>query len=333
MVVPVYNAADVIERCLDSVLAQTLDGVEVICVDDESSDDSLEILRRYEREHPGQVRVLTQTNQGQGATRNRGMDVARGTYLAFLDNDDYLDPDFLERCYRQLEDTGADVVCCGYRRVEPDGRVLQERLPVDGPFFPYSLVAPWSKVYRRALVADNQITFPAIVFGEDSVFTVRVLDATDKVTVVACAGYVWLNTPTSTSNVLMTGLDNVREPVRELLTLLTQVPGRSPSYEYYYIKNAIFLLLHLGRVDPAEVFVRHHRELMAQVADTVRHPLRRAVFGPRGDTWTIRTIVAVYMLVHRAHLTGLFARVYAWLGPGRRPGFQHLRGADRRRAS
>lgn len=326
MVIPVYNAADVIERCLDSILAQTLDGVEVICVDDESSDGSLEILRRYEREHPEQVRVRTQTNQGQGATRNRGMQMARGTYLAFVDNDDYLDPDFLQRCWRQLEDTGADVVCCGYRRVEPDGRVLQERLPVDGPFFPYSLVAPWSKVYRRQLVVDNHIVFPPLVFGEDSVFTVRVLDATDKVTTVPCAGYVWLNTPTSTSNVLMTGLDNVREPVRTLLGMLTEVTGRSPSYEYYYVKNAVFLLLHLGRVDPAPVFVHHHRELMALVDATVRHPLRRAVFPPRGDTFTIRTIVAAYMLMHRARLIGLFARVYAWLGTGRRPGFQHLRG-------
>ena len=89
VIVPVYNAQDYLEQCIVSILEQTLQEIEVICVDDSSTDRSLEILKKYEKED-SRMRVLTQPNSGAGAARNRGLSQASGEYLSFLDADDFL---------------------------------------------------------------------------------------------------------------------------------------------------------------------------------------------------------------------------------------------------
>ena len=85
VVIPIYNAAEFLEECLDSVLQQSLTDIEVICVDDGSPDNSLEILKKYEKQD-ARLRIISQPNQGAGAARNNGMANAKGEYLCFLDS-------------------------------------------------------------------------------------------------------------------------------------------------------------------------------------------------------------------------------------------------------
>lgn len=98
VVIPVYNVADYLSECLNSILNQTLEDIEVICVDDGSTDGSLDILRHYE-EHDMRLQVLTQKHMTAGAARNTGLDRARGEYVIFLDADDFFAPDMLEKTY------------------------------------------------------------------------------------------------------------------------------------------------------------------------------------------------------------------------------------------
>ena len=108
VIIPVYNAEKYLRGCMDSVLSQTLRELEVICVDDGSTDGSAAILEEY-AEKDSRVRVLRQENKGAGAARNLGID-AKGEYVAFVDADDSLCPDSLEPLYRQAKRTGADVI-------------------------------------------------------------------------------------------------------------------------------------------------------------------------------------------------------------------------------
>ena len=87
VVLPVYNVGKYLRQCMDSIVGQTLEEIEIICVDDGSSDDSPQILQEYARKDP-RVRVICQQNQGAGAARNHGLSVAQGEYLSFLDSDD-----------------------------------------------------------------------------------------------------------------------------------------------------------------------------------------------------------------------------------------------------
>ena len=123
VIIPVYNTARFLSACLDSVLDQTFADTEIICVDDGSTDDSLQILRRYEK-RDGRVKVLTQRNARQGAARNRGLEIAAGRYVMFVDSDDWLDNDALEVLCRRAAADDADIVLTGTRLYDENGGSL-----------------------------------------------------------------------------------------------------------------------------------------------------------------------------------------------------------------
>lgn len=108
VVIPVYNAEKFLDDCLTTLIKQSLQEIEILCVNDGSTDGSLEVLRRYEKED-ARIRVFTQENQGAGAARNLGLAQAKGDYLSFLDADDFYEPDMLEQAYKVAKEKDADV--------------------------------------------------------------------------------------------------------------------------------------------------------------------------------------------------------------------------------
>ena len=112
VIIPVYNTEAHLNACLDGVLSQNIPNLEVICVDDGSTDRSLEVLREYAARDP-RVVVLTQKNSFAGVARNHGLEVARGEYVAFLDSDDQFLPGALEGLYAQAKEHDLDVIKAG----------------------------------------------------------------------------------------------------------------------------------------------------------------------------------------------------------------------------
>ncbi|MFR5028212.1 MAG: glycosyltransferase family 2 protein [Coprococcus sp.] len=109
VILPVYNVSDYLRQCMDSIVGQTLKDIEIICVDDGSTDDSLAILKEYEAKDQ-RVKVIQQANAGAGAARNKGLEIATGEYLSFLDSDDFFEPDMLEKAWSKAHETRAQVV-------------------------------------------------------------------------------------------------------------------------------------------------------------------------------------------------------------------------------
>ena len=103
VVIPVYNVEKYLEQCLDSVIAQSFEDIEVICVNDGSTDSSLEILKRY-ADNDSRIKIISQKNKGAGAARNVGIENAAGEYVYFMDSDDYLNSDAFERLNGFLDD-------------------------------------------------------------------------------------------------------------------------------------------------------------------------------------------------------------------------------------
>lgn len=136
VIVPVYNVQEYLGKCLSSLTAQTLKDIEIICVDDGSTDDSLAILKRFAKKDK-RVKILTQNNQYAGVARNAGLKVAKGEFLSFLDADDFFETDMLEEMYNNAKDNEADIVVCGYcqynQNVGSDTVVhnLNSKLPLD----------------------------------------------------------------------------------------------------------------------------------------------------------------------------------------------------------
>lgn len=118
VIVPVYNVEALLPRCLDSIVAQTLRDIEIICVNDGSPDRSIDVLNRYAAQDD-RIVVIPQENRGLGGARNRGVEAARGEYLLFVDSDDWIDPDYCERLHAAACSEDADVACASILKTRP----------------------------------------------------------------------------------------------------------------------------------------------------------------------------------------------------------------------
>ena len=126
MIVPVYNAESYLRICLDSILQQSLEEIEILAVDDGSKDQSAKILREYEKKYPDKIHVIYQENQGQSAARNHALAMASGEFVAFVDSDDYIGKDFLKRMYNTAIEKKSDMVMCNYTKVTERGEIIQK---------------------------------------------------------------------------------------------------------------------------------------------------------------------------------------------------------------
>ena len=126
LIIPIYNTSKYLSQCLDSVLSQTLKEIEIICIDDGSTDNSIKILKNYANAD-SRIKIITQQNSGAGFARNNGIKNASGEYIAFLDSDDYyLDTDVLESLYENAKKN--NVLICGgeFAELRPDGTIFSQ---------------------------------------------------------------------------------------------------------------------------------------------------------------------------------------------------------------
>ena len=199
VVIPVYNIAPHLRQCLDSVMNQTLRELEIICVDDGSTDDSPKILAQYAAQD-SRVRVIAQKNAGPGAARNTGMAKATGKYLVFLDSDDWIEPSMLEKMVRSADETGAEIVICKSVEFDTDtGKnrpsewmLKTELLPglefepkdIAEHIFQFTYGWPWDKLYRTDFVRRESLSYPRLPNSEDLVFVFQSLVLARKISVV-----------------------------------------------------------------------------------------------------------------------------------------------------
>lgn len=194
IVIPIYNASPYLASCLCSVANQSYRELEVILVDDGSTDDSAKVAQSFV-EADSRFHLYKQSNQGAAVARNIGMRYAQGEYLAFIDADDYILPDYIEQLVNAVTD--ADVVQCGYQRFADDGHILH----TDYPRSAYKLTSPDMRLYRLGWLKQHHIDFPEGYVYEDVLFSLRVWAAKPRIVVLPYVGYQYrLNEHSVTSH-------------------------------------------------------------------------------------------------------------------------------------
>jgi len=183
VIIPVYNMAKDgnLNFCLDSIINQDYKDLEIIAVNDASTDNSLEILREYERRYPEKVKVVTyKDNRHQGGARNEGIKYATGEWIGFIDSDDWVAADYFSKLIAKGEETGADVVGCTFNLVNKHtfevGKIAKTNtIDQSGEFdtekrkrFLENNGSSVTKIYRASLIRDNNLSFPEHIFYEDN---------------------------------------------------------------------------------------------------------------------------------------------------------------------
>ncbi|MDO4199570.1 MAG: glycosyltransferase [Clostridia bacterium] len=168
VVVPVYNGEKYLDKCLDSLTSQTLNDIEIICVNDGSKDNSLNKLKEHQEKDP-RIIIIDQKNSGEAGARQRGLDEAKGEYVAFVDQDDYVDKNAYETAYNSIIENDADIVVYGWRNfTEGNNKIIRNDCKFNNKIIfedwfeaktERASIYVWNKLYKRSLITDNNIRF------------------------------------------------------------------------------------------------------------------------------------------------------------------------------
>jgi glycosyltransferase involved in cell wall biosynthesis len=233
VIVPAYNAEKYIRKCLDSLLCQTKKDIEIIAVNDGSKDCTLDILNEYSEKYPSIVKVISQENQGLSITRNNGIKIAEGKYIAFVDSDDYVKPNMLEKLYNKAIEGDYDVVCSDVDCIYPN-KVLSVSSGINFETDALSIeqkkilllnlyVVVWNKLYKKEVFTKDVMFEPGIWF-EDVLFLHKIVPNLNKISFVNESFYQYLQ---NTSSITYT----YSEKLKDINVMLDKV------VEYYKEKG------------------------------------------------------------------------------------------------
>lgn len=178
IVVPVYNVEDYLEKCLLSIVNQTLTDIEIIVVIDGSSDNSLKIARAFAEQYPQKVKVYEKPNGGLSDARNFGLQFCKGEYIGFIDSDDYIENTMYEKLYTEAREKACDIVSCDYyvEYSETDKRVVSGKIATDKKERYIDMkAAAWNKLYSASLLQNSNVLFPVGLIYEDTNFFLKLL--------------------------------------------------------------------------------------------------------------------------------------------------------------
>lgn len=327
IVVPFYKTEAYLDRCMESLLAQTLDGIEVVCVNDGSPDGCPSRLREYEAAHPGVVRVVDKPNGGLWAARWSGTDVARGKYVAYLDSDDHVAPGFAEDFWRVAELEGADIVVCGFNRVEEGtGKLLSTEMVDAKPSFlahedPGRLIeinpAAWNKCFRRDLLLRmHRLAEPPAILEDVTLSQLAYLASDKPVAFTGKAPYQYMIREGSMINtVTVPQVESVRRALLEVAGDF-DADGAEPALRES-LDATVFL--HLGVSMSFRLSCSKDVDLKSQMAETTRYldedfpswrrsPYIGAGYAARhGGAYTKLALAAWF---YKAHLMRPFLAAY-----------------------
>lgn len=207
IIVPVYNVEKYLRKCLDSLINQTLNDIEIICINDGSTDKSLKILKEYKNKD-SRIILLNQENSGQSVARNRGIEIAKGEYLGFVDPDDWIDLDYYEKLYNAASTNDTDIAVGGIIRVTGIKKKkflnFEKETITDNTKLKFELCdVPeksyiWNKIYKTQKLKEINLKFEEGRIFEDCIFTPQALFFLGKMVTVPNTYYYYLRRNNST---------------------------------------------------------------------------------------------------------------------------------------
>jgi glycosyltransferase involved in cell wall biosynthesis len=319
VILPVYNGSKLLNRCLDSILNQ-LDfspiDIELIAINDGSTDRSLEILQSYKKKYPRTMTVIDQENMGAASTRNSGIQTASAPYVTLIDQDDFIDDRFIATLYRTIIESDAEIVQSGYKLVSSNGEIKSEIFPVCTEFGRYLAIPAWAKLYKTEFLRQNQVLFFANNIGEDSIFTLRVLQTVSRYMTIQYAGYNnSYDNDTNVTNTLHKGLSdkvNIIQLLAELQKIMPAEGIRARMHTYNIIRTAAYYLLSYGRYASPQRFTEVSAILYGWIKQNIHHfAINKYLYiPPRGEKFSAFMGIQLFLIINRVNLVHLFAKLY-----------------------
>lgn len=226
VIVPIYNVEKYLARCIDSLVNQTLNEIEIVLVNDGTKDSSGKIAMQYAKQYKEKIIYLEKENGGLSDARNYGLAYAKGEYIAFLDSDDYIEKDAYEKMYEKAKLENADYVECDFIWEYPNKKRKDKCYQYNNKkeMLAFARVVAWNKLIKREIIEENNIRFPKGLRYEDIEFTYKLIPHLNKICYVDQCFIHYIQRKNSIANVQ-------NEKTAEIFEILDNV------IRYYKEKN------------------------------------------------------------------------------------------------
>ena len=277
IVAAVYNLEKYLPRCLDALVNQTMKDIEILCVDDGSTDSAPQIIEDYQKKYPNKIKVFHKENGGEFTTRNYGLERAQGEYVTFVDTDDYVEPNWAEKLYNAAKENDADLAVCGFERIDLAtnkvvatnmtnfGNTVKEINPKDD-YLLFINPAPWNKVYKREKIKD--LRFLPFRGFNDTMFLASCYTRINKIAFVPDVLYhYFLRYDSQIHTVNEQDVKNLKKYLLEVKDLYI----KSGKYEEMKYILDTFAFLHLGTSVMYRVSYDESVNMKQMLKDTIKY--------------------------------------------------------------
>ena len=277
IVAAVYNLEKYLPRCLDALVNQTMQDIEILCVDDGSTDSAPQIIEEYQKKYPEKIKVFHKENGGEFTTRNYGLERAQGEYVTFVDTDDYVELTWAEKLYNAAKENDADLAVCGFERIDLAtnkvvatnmtnfGNTVKEVNPKDD-YLLFINPAPWNKVYKREKIKD--LRFLPFRGFNDTMFLASCYTRIEKIAFIPDVLYhYYLRYDSQIHTVNEQDVNNLKKYLLEVKDLYI----KSNKYEEMKYILDTFAFLHLGTSVMYRVSYDKSVDMKKMLKDTIKY--------------------------------------------------------------
>ncbi len=311
IIVPVYNVEKYLRKCIDSIVNQTYKNLEIILVDDGSTDDSGKICDEF-AEKDGRIKVIHKENGGLSSARNAGLEIAAGKYLGFVDSDDYIAQDMYESMYAAINEFDADIACCGRYDVYDD-KPMKKSFVMDRPIEMKSIdaigrVLMWDgmdssacdKLYKSYIF--EEIRYPIGKINEDIAIAFNILEKAGKIIHIGLPKYYYAHRENSitTMNLSKKTMDlfKISCTINEELSL--KYPQINKKIKYFFLHNILYLYLRILDTNLEKEFYGEYCEL--------RRILYRSTWTYLSNKFTLREKIKFICVIYFPDLYSFIRR-------------------------
>lgn len=317
--VPLYNGAKYIMQGIPyEVCKQSYSNIELILVNDGSKDNTAEVLAQFKEKYPEKnIVIVDQKNQGIAGSRNNALKIAKGDYMMYLDQDDHIPQDYVEKLYRKIKDSDYDMVLGGYKTVDESLKDIHRfEFTKADEWTPFRFIVPWSKIYRMSFLRENNLSFLDYPIGEDIFFSLCAYSKA-KIGTIPFAGYAWVQNQQSFSHTVQKQFSET--DLRPLFNSVWDAVFKEDcivpkTYQYFFLKTIVYQILNASRGHTfADTY--EYASQMFDWYDGRFEKERRKISSiePKSEPWMVRKIVRFVNGLRHTVLWKPFLRIYVRL--------------------
>lgn len=310
IIVPIYNSEKHISKCIKSILSQTYKNFELILINDGSTDNSKKIIEQFKKKDD-RIKVINKENSGVADTRNLGIKNANGFYIMFIDNDDYIEQNYIETFINANKDENYDIVLGGYKRVNVDNKILFEEKLKDTYWSKYIITAPWAKLYKSEFLKKTNAEFFSYYIGEDIYFNIVLYSYNPKCKIIQYNGYNWFFNTKSVSNTSQKGFNKKINILYLLNNIRKNIKFEDDYNLYFYYRYCIWYLLFSGRNSNPKDFMNQYYKIKKWFKENnIKVNISPLSYKLKGESFKNRFVVFTFKVMDKLKLIKLFSKIY-----------------------